>query len=397
MPVAPRYGRVCFEKDKIAMRRKRQASLLHPGHPLMNAVNELILRDYRDTLSQGAILVDPTDETTQPRLLVMLEHEVRETVGSSPRTVSQRLQFVNAWPDGRFSNAGWAPHLSLERLDSRHNQFADELRGQTWLQELDESTILEFAAEKMVPEHFGEVQERRREQVERTIEAVKDRLGREIQFHTSRYEKLLQEVDAGRQPRVQPENARREIERLTARLEARVNELKAQRELAPAMPRVLGAALVIPQGLIWQQEGQTAKVVDADTRRQVELIAMRAVREAEEALGHSVKDVSADNCGWDLTAQPPEVDGVLPPSRHIEVKGRAAGQETVTVSSNEIREGMNQGAKFFLGVVLVDGDSVDGPHYIRAPFDQEPGWAEASRNFRVRDLLTRAHPPSAFD
>jgi hypothetical protein len=109
-------------------------------------------------------------------------------------------------------------------------------------------------------------------------------------------------------------------------------------------------------------------VVDTQARRQVELIAMRAVREAEEALGHAVKDVSADNCGWDLTAQPPAIDGVLPPSRHIEVKGRAAGQETITVSSNEIREGLNQGDKFFLAIVLVDGERVDGPHYIRAPF-----------------------------
>ena len=396
MPVAPRYVRVCFEKDKIAPRRQRQASLLHPGHPLMHAVNELILQDYRDTLNDGAVLVDPTDESTEPRLLVMLEHAVKETVGKDPRVVSQRLQFVNAWPDGRFSNAGWAPHLSLEPLDAQHTDLADELRGQTWLQELDESAILGFAADHVVPEHYKEVQERRRQQVDKTIEAVKDRLGREIEFHTSRYQKLLAEVDAGRQPKVQPENARREVERLTARQEARVAELKAQRELAPAMPRVLGAALVIPQGLIWQREGETAKVVDTQAKRRVELIAMRAVREAEEALGNTVKDVSADNCGWDLTAQPPAIDGILPPGRHIEVKGRSAGQETITVSSNEIREGLNQGDKFFLAVVLIDGDSVDGPHYIRAPFDQEPGWAEASRNFRILDLMERAGRPGDF-
>jgi len=390
MPVAPRYQRVCFEKDQIALRGKRQASLLHPGHPLMHAVTELILQDYRDTLADGAVLVDPADHSTEPRLLVMLEHKVRETVGPDPHVVSQRLQFINAWPEGRFSNAGWAPHLALQPLEARYTELADEVCGRDWLAQLDEQAILGFAADKMVPEHFEEVQQRRRQQVDKTIEAVRDRLGREIEFHTDRYQKLQAEVDAGRQPRVQPDNARREIERLTARLESRVGELKAQRELSPAMPRVLGAALVIPQGLIWQREGETSRVVDARARRQVELIAMRAVREAEEALGHSVKDVSADNCGWDLTAQPPEIDGMLPPSRHIEVKGRAAGQETITVTSNEIREGLNQGDRFFLAIVLVDGERIDGPHYIRAPFDQEPGWAEASRNFRIRDLLQRA-------
>ncbi|TVQ34745.1 MAG: DUF3883 domain-containing protein [Wenzhouxiangella sp.] len=395
VPVLPRYARVCFQKDMIAMRGKRPASLLHPGHPLMHAVTDLVMEDYQNTLADGAVLLDPTDESTEPRILLMLEHKVRDTT-SDARVVSQRLQFVNAWADGRFSNAGWAPHLSLQPLEAEFSELAEEIRALDWLARLDEDTILGFAADHMVPEHFNEVQQRRRKQVDKTIEAVKDRLNREIEYHTTRYQKLLAEVDAGRQPRLQPENARREVDRLSARLEARVADLKSRRELAPAIPRLLGAALVIPQGMIWQRSGQPGKVVDAQARRQVELIAMRAVREAEEALGHTVRDVSADNCGWDLTAQPPAVDGVLPPSRHIEVKGRAAGQETITVSSNEIREGINQGDKFFLAIVLVDGERIDGPHYIRAPFDQEPAWAEASRSFRVRELLTRAGTAAEF-
>jgi len=133
--------------------------------------------------------------------------------------------------------------------------------------------------------------------------------------------------------------------------------------------------------------------VDAAARARVEKIAMDAVIEAETALGHQVRDVSADNCGWDLTAQSPARNGVLPPSRHIEVKGRATGQETITVTSNEIREGPNQGDKFFLAVVLVDGDRIDGPHYVRQPFDQEPSWAESSRDLRLKDLLARARSP----
>ena len=394
-PVQPRYDRVCFQKSMMAVRGKRPASLLHPGHPLMHAVTDLILEGYRNTLADGAVLIDPADESTDLRLLLMLEHKVREAT-SDARVVSERLQFVNAWADGRFSKAGWAPHLALQPPEPEFADLVKEVLAQEWLSHLDEDAILGFAADQVVPEHFNEVQQRRRAQVDKTIEAVKDRLNREIEYHTTRYQKLLAEVDAGRQPRVQPENARREVERLSARLEARVEDLKSRRELAPAIPRLLGAALVIPQGLLWQRSGQAAKVVDSQSRRRVELLAIRAVREAEEALGHSVRDVSADNCGWDLTAQPPPHNGVLPPSRHIEVKGRAAGEETITVTSNEIREGINQGEKFFLALVLIDGDRVDGPHYIRAPFDQEPAWAEASRNFRVRDLLTRARKPEEF-
>ena len=40
-------------------------------------------------------------------------------------------------------------------------------------------------------------------------------------------------------------------------------------------------------------------------------MAMRAVMEAERALGHDVIDVSAQKCGWDVTSQPKPVDGRL--------------------------------------------------------------------------------------
>ena len=54
------------------------------------------------------------------------------------------------------------------------------------------------------------------------------------------------------------------------------------------------------------------------------------------------------------------LDGRLPPSRHIEVKGRAKGQTTITVTRNEILYGLNQTDKFILAVVMVDGDSMKG-------------------------------------
>jgi ribulose-phosphate 3-epimerase len=44
-----------------------------------------------------------------------------------------------------------------------------------------------------------------------------------------------------------------------------------------------------------------------------------------------VIDVSAEKCGWDLTAIVPVADGKLPQARHIEVKGRIAGADTITV------------------------------------------------------------------
>lgn len=124
----------------------------------------------------------------------------------------------------------------------------------------------------------------------------------------------------------------------------------------------------------------------------IELLAMNAVIQAEEARGCRVVDVSADKCGWDITSYPPAVDGKISQSRHIEVKGRIRAT-TVTVTKNEIFESWNQGAKYHLAIVLVgEDDSIDGPHYITHPFKEEPGWGISSVNYDLRELLARSLP-----
>ena len=86
--------------------------------------------------------------------------------------------------------------------------------------------------------------------------------------------------------------------------------------------------------------------------------------------------------------------GKLPPSRHIEVKGRAKGQTTITVTLNEILYGLNQTNKFILAVVIVDGEQYEGPFYVRQPFNQEPDWAVTSINLDLDHLLARAQQPA---
>ena len=67
------------------------------------------------------------------------------------------------------------------------------------------------------------------------------------------------------------------------------------------------------------------------------------------------------------------------------------GATTITVTRNEILYAFNQGDKFVLAIVFVDeDDSVEGPHYIRNPFDREPGWGVSSINYNLSDLLQRA-------
>ena len=117
-----------------------------------------------------------------------------------------------------------------------------------------------------------------------------------------------------------------------------------------------------------RQERATVALRDVIEMLLVEWVAMKAVMDAERALGHDVIDVSAQKCGWDVTSLPKAQNGKLPPSRHIEVKGRAKGSSTVTVTRNEILYGLNQQDKFLLAIVLVDGDQHEGPYYVTKPF-----------------------------
>lgn len=125
---------------------------------------------------------------------------------------------------------------------------------------------------------------------------------------------------------------------------------------------------------------------------------LKTVTDAEMALGHEVFDVSADKCGWDLTSRPPRkkaADGrfVIPLERRIEVKGRQKNQTTITVSRNEILYALNQKEKFILALVLIDGEEVNGPHYVHSPFSREPEDFTASVNLELTNLLNRAVPP----
>jgi superfamily II DNA or RNA helicase len=397
-PVLKKYERICFDRDKRTVYGKPTADLVHPGHPLMGAVTDLILSSHRSLLKRGAVLLDPNDDGTQPRVLFMLDHSVRESTAadatSQPRDVSRRLQFVEMGQNGEPTPAQFARHLDLVPLSAEQAAAVADVLKADWITDQIEARALAFAVEHLVPEHTQEISTRRQRQAERQLSAVRERLVKEIQYWSDRAIRLDMDVRAGKQPRLQPDNARRRAEELSARLRQRTSELEAMRHVASGSPNVIGGALVIPAGLLAQRNGVPNWTADAEARARVERVAMQAVFDAEHALGHRTKDVSAEKCGWDITAYIDQAQG-LALERHIEVKGRAKGQDTITVTSNEIRHGLNQKDKFVLAVVVVDGEVAESVHYIPMPFTQEPDWAEASKNLDLTLLLQRSTAPAA--
>jgi superfamily II DNA or RNA helicase len=392
-PVLTRYERICFDKAEMHLHGYPDADLVHPAHPLMAALIDTMLVEHRPALKQGAVLVDPADPGDRPTLLLVLEHSIREGAGSSARVISQRLQFILVDAEGRTTLADAAPHLGLEPINVADRQLVQPLLTEHWLSPALESQALTRAAGELVPQHFSEVRNRRERQIDKIHAAVRERLTREINYLSGRAAQLDIDVRAGRQPRQQPENLRRRAEELAARLDVRERELENMRHIVSATPVVVGGALVIPHGLLARLRGDAlgpAAAADAAARAAVERIAMAQVIASEEARGHIVKDVSAEKCGWDITSYPPLVDGVLREPRHIEVKGRAADQRDVIVTRNEICTALNQGSKFWLAIVLVDGERVDGPHYVQQPFTQEPEVGATAVTYEIAALLAKA-------
>jgi superfamily II DNA or RNA helicase len=400
-PVLKKYERICFEKNLVRMHGKPMADLIHPGHPLMHATTDLILSVHRGKLKQGAVLVDPNDDGLEPRMLFMVDHSVRESADTGHHTpqriASRRLQFVEIDQQGNANHAGWAPHLDLQPIDAYDLKLVQSILNAPWINNDLEKLALTHASRYLVPEHYQEVKARRERQADKILTAVHERLVKEINHWSDRYLKLSEDVAAGKQPRIQPENARRRVDELTERLAQRKRELEAMKNVVSSTPVVIGGALVIPQGLLSQRKGENNFCADAEMRSRIEQVAMNAVMAVERRLGHAVKDVSGEKCGWDITARPPvNPDGSIKPDRHIEVKGRARGQRTITVSRNEIIYALNQAEKFWLAIVIIDGNTYEGPFYIKNPFTTEPDFSVASINYSLDELLSKAASPEAM-
>ena len=391
LPVLAKYERITFDKTLISMPGKPVASFVCPGHPLLDSTLDLLLERHRDLLRQGAILIDDTDPSEEPRALVYLEHAVQDARvdrSGNRRVISRQMQFVEVSADGTTRLAGYAPYLDYRPPTEDEMAVVTPIADQPWLRDDVESRVLGHAVANIVPAHFDEVRSRKEAVVGRTLVAVKERLTKEINYWDHRAAELKDRELAGKQSsHLNSGLARQRADDLAARLQKRLAELEQERKLSPLPPVVIGGALIVPLGLLAKLQGEEVPMFARETKR-VELLAMRAVTKAEEALGFKPRDMSMQKLGWDIESSIPGT-GKL---RFIEVKGRVIGADTVTVTKNEIMAGLNKPDDFILAVVEVAGDSTTA-RYVRRPFKREPDFAATSVNYNLSELLLEAEAP----
>jgi hypothetical protein len=396
-PVLDRYARITFDKTLIA--GKPQAELVAPGHPLLDATVDVVLERFQPLLQQGAVLVDEGDEGLAPRLLVYLEHAIRDgrTVKSGePRVISQHLQFVHLTEDGQASDGGPAPYLDCRPITAEERASITDVISAPWLSGNVEQQALGYAIGTLVPQHLAAVKRRRLAEIDKVEREVRARLTREINYWDARASRLREEERAGKEQRINAANAEATAQRLVERLHARQVELARERQITALPPTLKGAALIIPGGLLRARSsaagGTAARSLAEDhvSRAQVERLAMDAVLAAERALGHTPRDVSAEKKGWDIESR----DGATGHLRFIEVKGRHVDGDVIMLTKNELLASLNSPDAFILAIVRVEAGYAQPPVYVRRFFQRELGFAETAVAFDVRDLLTLGGRPT---
>src|SRR5262249_25277260 len=371
-PVLTRYERITFEKNLSSITGKPLASFVCPGHPLLDPTIDLILERYRELLKRGAILVDPHDRSDEVRALFYLEHalqDARTDRSGNSRVVSRQMQFVEIDSHGQVHTPGYAPYLDYRPLTEDERAAVALALEADWLRGDLESQIIAYAAAHLVPQHLGEVKARKETLVRKTLAAVKDRLTKEIAYWDHRAEQLKAQESAGKPlAKMNSALARQRADELEGRLRRRMEELEQERHLSPLPPVVIGGALVVPQCLLRHGQTPLSEEVSQAEREHIDRLAVAAVMETERRLRREPRELLPDNPGYDIEPKDPTTNRL----RFIEVKEKAAGSITVTVSKTQILTALNKPDDFILAIVEVDDDTVREPRYIRHPFQREP-------------------------
>ncbi len=391
-PVLQRYERVVFEKSLIQPPGKPLAALLCPGHPLLDSTIDLLLQQHGNLLRAGAALVDENDPGTEPRVVVLLTHALQDDArdpSGQPHTISKRILPVELRADGTAQPAGYAPYLDLRPLSPDEPAVQEILARPEarWLSDSLEQRALRHAIEHFVPEHLEEVRRDRLARIGKIERAVRERLTAEINYWDYRAGVLKELEEKGKNPKMNWISAQRRAEELQERLKARLEELKLERNVRPQPPVVESCVLVVPIGLLRAMRGLPP--LPSETQESAAK-AREIVMAIERELGFEPVDRELDRCGYDVESRDPATGRL----RLIEVKGRQAGADTITVTNNEVLTCLNKPDDYLLALVLFE----NGGHrvrYVPTPFRREPDFGVTSVEYRVSELLRRAVEPAA--
>ena len=167
------------------------------------------------------MLIDPTDSSENIRILFFVENAIqsgRVDKNGNRLLLSRQVHFVEINQNGQSVHAGYAPYLDYRPMKEEEKASIQKLLDADWIDGCEKIAI-GYAVEYLIPAHFDEVKQYRGELIQKTRQAVKDRLTKEINYWDHRAEEL-------------------KLQEATGRINARMNSQKA-RQRAMNSPPVL--------------------------------------------------------------------------------------------------------------------------------------------------------------
>jgi superfamily II DNA or RNA helicase/RNase H-fold protein (predicted Holliday junction resolvase) len=389
--VPRRYERLTFDKNLVSVQGKPLAEFVCPGHPLMDALIDIVLEKNRDLLKQGAILIDENSGNDEIRVLVYLEHAIQDAAtdeNHQRHIVSKRVQFVEVGAEGKGKDAGDAPYLDYRPASEEEMKILNSWTKPEWTREDIEKRAKDYAVCSLVPAHLSEVKTSREEQINKTRKAVNERLQSEIRYWDHRAAELRVKEEAGKNnSRINSQKAEQRADDLSARLKKRLDELDKAKKISPLPPVVIGGALIVPGTLLHRLKGESEPTNFAANTKETELVAMNAVMDFERREGFFPQDKSSEKKGYDIESRG---KSLMEPLRFIEVKGRADGSETVIVTKNEILTALNEKEQFILALVNVKDGKACELIYLKEPFGKDLDFGATCVVYNQRDLIAKS-------
>jgi len=357
------YERVTFEPANVSRDSYPDATLIAPGHPLLDAVIDVTIADLGGSLARGAVFIDRRDQPIPaPSLLYAVDEKITNTDGA---TLDHHFDYVQLAPDGRWQVTVAPPYLDYDPPTPAETGTVAQILTQPWVAENNEAAVKLWAYREGLQPRRAELAQRLTVQAERVRDQVTQRLSAEVNHWWAEYNRLYDQEQSGKIGRLRARDAQAKATEIEARLARRQTELDHAADLVELPATIRAAAIVIPDRLVADGDAAAQIAREAKQTEEVERRAVDLVLAAERTIGRNPIEMPHFNPGFDIRSTDTQGQTYF-----IEVKGRIKGGTTFTVTANEIAFAQTQGDRHRLALVTVDPDDPtrDEVRYLTAPF-----------------------------
>ena len=347
--------------EKQLLVNVKQSDYVTAGHPLLEAIVDLSIKNGQDSIQKGTIFLDPSHGLNG--LLWFIEITFKD--GTGIKEVSKQVIILYT-PISDTSNENFdeisnqilSPHIlwdlrrdfsaasrvQLEPYREFFSHYREYIVGGLGARLcLDEEIKLKKWREKAKKIKFNSLEHREVREKSRLEAEISALLDREAEG-----EDVSQKI-------LEKEAQRDNISELIKDL-----KIKVEREctIMRQSPRLLSVSVVVPA----YNDGQPAINIEEATKladkHEIDMAAMQAVFDFEGARGWNTKDKSHIKCGYDIESVNKSDQLEI---RHIEVKGHK-GEDDVFISKNEWMKAQNDiPGRYWLYVV---NNALDNPQVI---------------------------------